>query len=112
MLSPAIARHLRELGHDVVAVKERADWIASSDDDLIQIARAQQRAIVTGNVRDYRPRAAVAVRPGGPGHPGLIYLAATFRRTRADIGRIVDALRIHLEANPADDALFDRELWL
>jgi uncharacterized protein with PIN domain len=33
--SPAIARQLRILGHDVVAVAERADLVSLSDDGLL-----------------------------------------------------------------------------
>jgi predicted nuclease of predicted toxin-antitoxin system len=34
MLSPQIARNLRERGHDVMAIKERAEWVSLHDDEV------------------------------------------------------------------------------
>lgn len=112
MLSPAIARQLRDRGYDVLAVKEQMAWLAADDDQVIALAREQRRAVVTDNVRDFRPRAAVATLPGGPGHFGMVFLPATFRRTKRDIGRIVTALEQLLAARPAVDGLRDQETWL
>ena len=55
MLSPAIARELRERGHDVLAVADRPGWIALSDPEVMALARTERRAVVTNNLRDYRP---------------------------------------------------------
>ena len=63
-LSPAIAEALREGGHDAVAIKERAEWVQLPDDDVIELARAERRAVVTNTVRDYRPRATALVTAG------------------------------------------------
>ena len=52
---------------------------------------SEARAVVTNNLRDYRPRAAQLIIAGG-GHHGMIYVPANFRRTRQDVGRIVAAL--------------------
>jgi uncharacterized protein with PIN domain len=52
MLSPAIARALRERGHDVEAVKEHPDWEALSDPELVSLAVSERRATVTNNLRD------------------------------------------------------------
>jgi Domain of unknown function (DUF5615) len=112
MLSPQIARDLRERGHDVLAIKERAEWVSLCDDDVIELARTERRAIVTNNLRDYRPRAAAAALPGGVGHYGMVFLPSTYRRTKADIGRIVTALDERLASHPDERGLHNQETWL
>jgi predicted nuclease of predicted toxin-antitoxin system len=72
VLSPAIARDLRERGHDVLAVAEHPGWAALSDPEVLAVARTERRAIVTNNLRDYRPLHSDAITPGGPGHFGMV----------------------------------------
>jgi len=112
MLSPQIAHNLREEGHDAVAISERAEWMALGDDDVIELARAQRRAVVTNNLRDYRPRAATAALPGGRGHHGMIFIPDSYRLRRADIGAITEALLAQLAAHPGERDLHNRETWL
>jgi uncharacterized protein DUF5615 len=75
-LSPAIARGLRGRGHDVLAVADNPGWVALSDPEVMTLARTERRAVVTDNLRDYRPLHADAVTPGGPGHFGMIFMPA------------------------------------
>ncbi len=112
MPGPQIARELRERGHDAIAIKEREEWAACSDDQVMDLAREERRAVVTDNLRDYRPRAAAATLPGGPGHYGMVFIPAGYRRTKADIGRIADALERKLAAHPGDHGLRSQESWL
>lgn len=112
MLSPAIARALRDRGHDVVAVKERSEWVALSDHDLIAVARREQRSIVTNNVRDYRPMHAELAAPGGPGHAGLVFIPSSYRLARTWIGRLVTALEAKLVEFPGTEDLANGESWL
>ena len=112
MLAPEIARRLRKRGHDVVAIAEREAWVSYSDDGVIALAREEHRAVVTNNLRDFRPRAAAAALPGGPGHYGLVCIPGTYRRTRADIGRIARALEEKLAAHPGDNGLYNQETWV
>jgi predicted nuclease of predicted toxin-antitoxin system len=53
MYAPAVAALLRDWGHDAIAVKERADLIGLPDEDLVRIATADDRAVVTENIRDF-----------------------------------------------------------
>ena len=53
MHAPAVAARMRQDGHDAVAVKESADLIGLADDDLLRAATADQRAIVTENIKDF-----------------------------------------------------------
>ena len=47
MLSPAIARELRERGHDVLAAADHFGWVALSDAEVMALARTERRAVVT-----------------------------------------------------------------
>jgi hypothetical protein len=112
MLSPAITRELAARGHDVQAVAGHQDREALSDPEVLAIARAVRRAIVTSNVRDFRPLHGEAVMPGGPGHFGMIFMPGSYRRTKADMGRIVAALEAKLAQYPGDEDLANGEDWL
>jgi hypothetical protein len=112
MFSPVIARRLRERGHDVLAVKERPDWQALPDADVLSVARRERRAVVTDNLRDYRPLHHEAVAPGGSGHFGMVFVPGGYRRAAADIGRIVKALETNLAEYPRERDLADGETWL
>ena len=52
MHAPAIAAALRERGHDVVAVAERLDLRAMTDEELFAWAGHESRRLVTENVED------------------------------------------------------------
>src|SRR5689334_13465804 len=54
---------------------------ALSDLEAMNLARTERRAVVTSNLRDYRPLHADAITPGGPGHFGMIFISGTYRRT-------------------------------
>lgn len=112
MLSPAIARQLRARGHDVESVAGHPDREALPDPDLLALARAQHRALVTNNLRDFRPLHHEAITPGGPGHYGMIFIPGSYRRTRAHTGTIITALEMILTQHPGDDDLANGEAWL
>ncbi len=111
MLSPVIAQQLRERGHDVIAVKG-SEHEGLSDPDVLELARAEGRALVTNNLVDFRPLHAEAITPGGKGHWGMVFIPSRYRRTKADIGGIVDALEAKLAEFPEDNSLVDGETWL
>lgn len=111
MLSPVIAEQLRAHGHDVEA-SDQSTHKALSDREVMELARSQRRAVVTNNVVDFRPLHHEAVVPGGPGHFGMIFMPGAFRRTRADIGRIVTALEAKLGESPGERDLTGGETWL
>jgi hypothetical protein len=112
MLSPAIARELRKRGHDVLAIAEQTGWAALSDPEVMALARTERRAIVTNNLRDYRPLHADAIMPAGPGHFGMVFMPGSYRRTKADTGRIISALEARLIEHPGDEDLANGECWL
>lgn len=112
MLSPAIARELTARGHDVQSVAGHPDREALSDPEVLALARAGWRAVVTNNVRDFRPLHVEAVMPGGAGHYGMIFMSGNYRRAKDDIGRIATALEAKINQYPGDDSLANAEDWL
>lgn len=112
MLSPLVAQALRDRGHDVEALVASPSYRALSDDEVMVLVREQRRALVTDNIADFRPRHYEAIVPGGPGHFGTVFLPSGYRRSRADIGRVVEALEAKLAEYPGDRDLADGETWL
>jgi Domain of unknown function (DUF5615) len=112
MFSPLVAAELRARGHDAVAIKERDEWRSLSDPEVIALARTEQRAVVTANVRDFRPSHAELVAPGGDGHAGMVFVPTSVRLTRAATGNIVEALEVPLAQYPGDAALANGETWI
>ena len=55
MFAPAIARALRQRGHDVISVKERTDLVEAGDAELFETMVAEGRAIVTNDPAGIRP---------------------------------------------------------
>jgi hypothetical protein len=95
MFSPAIAHALGDRGHDV------------DDHDVVALARPERRAVVTTNLQDFRPLHAELITPGDGGHAGFVFVPTTYRRTRADVGRLVTALEARLAEYLGDTDLAD-----
>jgi hypothetical protein len=111
MLSPDIAELLCGRGHDVLAIAASVH-AELSDPEVLDLARSQQRAVVTNNVRDFRPLHITAVQAGGAGHYGMVFMAGNFHRSKADIGRIADALENKLKRHPGLDDVANAQDWL
>jgi hypothetical protein len=98
-LSVEIARELRRRGHDVEAVTERPDLLRASDERLMEIAMQEDRAVITNNLRHFRPIAAQRLAQGKQ-HAGLILLPSSRARNRAATGALADAIESVIRANP------------
>lgn len=92
MLSAVIAAQLTP-DVDVLAVNADPVTRGLADADVLELATAQGRTVVTDNVKDFaRLNAQWAAL--GKAHPGLLFISAkAFPQDRARIGRIVAALR-------------------
>lgn len=112
MFSSLVAAELRARGHDAVAITERDEWHSLSDPDVVALARTEQRAVVTANLRDFRPLHAELVAPGGEGHLGMVFVPTRFRLTTAATGQIVAALEARLADYPGDQDLANGETWI
>jgi predicted nuclease of predicted toxin-antitoxin system len=108
-LSAEIARELRRRGCDVEAVTERRDLIGRPDEQLLELAGREDRAMITNNIRDFRPLAAQRLAQG-KGHAGLILLPSTQTRSRAAVGWLANAIETIMKANPA--GIHSSERWI
>lgn len=60
MFPPATCGHLTEHGHDAVHVRDRG-LDGRPDDEVAALARAEDRVLVTENVKDFGPRPGLTV---------------------------------------------------
>jgi predicted nuclease of predicted toxin-antitoxin system len=105
-----IASQLRELGHDVVAVTERRELRAMTDDELFAWAVKEGRWIVTENVADFVRIMQRAWQEGTP-PIGIVYTSnRAFPRSKNTSGVLIRALDSLLSTGMPPDPL--REHWL
>jgi uncharacterized protein YbjT (DUF2867 family) len=102
-----IAKELQARGHDVISVHD-APGSGAADEDILEYARAQGRAVVTENVRDYRPLADAFV-AAGTGHSGIVFTTPK-RWPRDKPGALISALDQLLKSSPEQPV--NREFWL
>ncbi len=110
-LSGQIARLLRERGLDAEAVVERSDLVQAPDDEVLAAAAREGRAVVSNNIKDFRPLAAERV-TDGRGHAGLILLPARRSRSRSReaTGALADAVEAVMRAHP--EGIPSAEHWI
>lgn len=108
-LSPILAQALRDRGLDVVAVSERPDLIGAGDRRLMEIATDEERAVVTNNIKDFRPLAAEFL-VGGRVHGGLVLLPSARSRSKGAIGALATAIAGIMRDHP--DGIAGGEVWI
>ncbi len=108
-LSPQIAVLLRKVGYDVDAVADREDLVGRSDRFILEVACREGRAVVTNNVKDFRPLAAEWLAQGRA-LSGLILLPSTRMRSRNAIAAVAAAIESVLCEHP--DGLSGSERWI
>jgi hypothetical protein len=108
-LSPRIAELLRGRDHDVQAVADRRDLPGRSDRVILEVAAGEDRAVITNNVKDFRPLAAERL-ARGMSHAGLILLPSARTRTRGAVEMLADAIEQILHEHP--DGLTATERWV
>lgn len=108
-LSPQIAVVLRKAACDVLAVAERDDLIGRSDHVILEVATGEGRAVVTNNIKDFRPLAAEWLAKGRS-HGGLILLPSSRTRSRSAIFVVANAVEQVLRENPS--GLSGSERWI
>lgn len=108
--SHRIAELLRDRGLDAEAVSARADIPDSTPDaKLMELAAEEGRAVLTNNIKDFRPIAAARLQRG-QGHAGLILVPSTRPRTKKSTAPLANALEKIMRANP--EGLADTERWM
>ena len=91
-LSPKLAEVLRRADHDVVAVAERPDLRGRPDGDILDVAAAEGRVVVTMDIADYATIGARRL-PSRHPHHGIVFVSRrTFPRARDGFGLLVRAL--------------------
>ena len=108
-LSPQIAVLLRQAGYDVDAVADREDLVGRSDRIILELECSEGRAVVTNNIKDFRPLAAEWLAQGRA-HAGLILLPSTRTRTRPAVADVAGAIENVLREHP--DGLSGSERWI
>lgn len=108
-LSPQIAASLRQAGYDVLAVADRDDLVGRSDRIIFEVACSEGRAVVTNNIKDFRPLAAEWLARGRT-HGGLILLPSSRTRTRTAVPALTAAVEAILRAHP--DGIASSERWI
>lgn len=110
--SPRIASELRNRGHDVASVEEDPHLRDRGDRGVWSHALAEQRAVLTEDVRDFT----LLVREwaaAGESHFGVVFTSPRSMPRRAKtFGLYVERLDDFLREHPADDALADQIAWL
>lgn len=113
MISPAVARQLRENGYDAQAIKrDRPELESLPDAEIVRRMAGEGRAVVTNNVADFQPlhERSLARRDE---HYGMVFTYdATLPRNKASIGRWVEALASLLDDHQTEHALRNRVLHL
>lgn len=109
MISPRVARELRDRGFDVQAVKgDRPELISTPDIEVVRRIRDEQRAIVTNNVGDFQPIHDQFMSRDEEHYGMLFTWDASLPRNKAKIALWVETLEAALKDNPGDDALRNR----
>ncbi len=105
---PVVGEALRRKGHDVFPVDQRPDLEGLSDKDLLALAVAEGRILVTANVRHFLPLITeMDVR--GETHPGCILVSRSVRSE--NFGIIISGVGIMLEGISQEDWR-DRVAWI
>lgn len=100
---------LCQRGFDVVAAADRTDLVGCSDRTLLEVASSELRAVVTNNIKDFRPLATERL-ARGLSHAGLILLPSSRTRTRGAVGALADGIEAVLREHP--DGLSSSERWV
>lgn len=93
----------------MIAVAEASVLRGRADDELLQIAAADARAVVTHNFRDFLALAAEWAESGRR-HGGIVLVPVGFQRQ--GVGGYVTALEPLLDAGVAEGTLLGRITWL
>ncbi|HWH45514.1 MAG TPA: DUF5615 family PIN-like protein [Thermoleophilaceae bacterium] len=104
---PAIAKPLRDRGHDVRAVAEEPPLVGATDEALLALAARERRILVTCDVQDF-PRIARERAQLGHDHHGCLLLAGVDHHEFGEILGMIDGA---LAARPDQDEWRDYVAW-
>jgi predicted nuclease of predicted toxin-antitoxin system len=109
MISPRVARELRQRGHDVQAIKQdRQDLASRQDREIVRLMAAERRVIVTNDIADFLDIHEQFLATGDSHHGMIFTFDATMPRTKAAIPQWVRTLADLLVEHGDDDSLHNR----
>lgn len=103
-INPEVARQLRKKGYDVVSVEE-AQMREASDEQLLNFATSQNRALVTYNIRDFQLLLSKWHRAARH-HSGIIFVNEK-TASQKTVGPLVRALKKLLDTAPRPQGWLD-----
>ena len=103
----AIARALRDRGHDIRAADEQRALDGWDDESLLELAASERRIIVTFNVRDF-PRIVGEWAAAGKQHTGCLIIVSIDHSEFGLILRVIDGA---LAARSDQAAWRDHASW-
>lgn len=110
-LSPTTAEQLRARSHDVVSAAE-VGLAGAADERVLSSAARDRRAVVTNNIKDFRPMHADYLKAKTT-HYGIVFIpTGKYGLRRDQLGSLINVLDGLLVQLSADDALRDREYFL
>lgn len=99
-ISPDVAEQLRARGIDAVAVSDRPELRGRADGDVLGAAAAEDRAVVTRNLRDFLPLDSQWASQGRR-HAGIVCVRySKFPEDSSFIGRLTEALDQWVKEDP------------
>jgi hypothetical protein len=106
MYSPEIARRLQARGHDVQAIQgDRPELKAFEDERIVERMAAEQRAVVTNNVKDFMPIHGAWIAASRV-HSGLVFSSdRSMPRSQNTVGLWVATLERFLVDHGEEDTL-------
>ena len=112
MFDPAIAVALRTKAYDAIAVAADSTLRSLDDRKVFEVAQTGGRAVLTENVKDFKPLVDEYQAAGWP-HYGIIFTSnkAFPRANLGTVGALVVALSVLFEEWPDNDRS-SREHWL
>ena len=102
-----IATALRECGHDVRSADEERRLDGWEDEQLLELATAERRVMVTFNVKDFA-RLATEWAGAGTSHAGILLIVGG---DYAEFGLTLRIIEAALAARPTQDAWTGYAAW-
>lgn len=106
-----LAEQLRDRGHDVVAVAA-AGLAGTADELLLSWADAEERVLLTNNVRHFVPIHSRWVSTGRSHHGIWLTDDRRMPRAKGSLGTYLAVIDERMRAHPEVDAFADRLVWL
>lgn len=103
-----VASALRAHGHDVRAADEERELDGATDEDLLALAAAENRVMVTFDVKDF-PVIARRWAEAGRQHAGCAIVVGI---DHSEFGTIIGAIQREMESRPEQQAWADHTLFI